>query len=88
MTFGAHFHATVTTWRSKIDAAWRGGCRRFDGALGGYGGCPFAKDDLTGNVATEWLLDYTGSHGAIPPLDALALRQAQALLPDVFVRTQ
>ncbi len=56
--FGAHFHTTLTNWQDKVDAAWQSGCRRFDGALKGYGGCPMAKDELTGNLATENLLYY------------------------------
>ena len=56
--FGAHFHTTPTNWQNKLDAAWQSGCRRFDGALKGYGGCPMATDELTGNLATENLLYY------------------------------
>ncbi|NUM50729.1 MAG: hydroxymethylglutaryl-CoA lyase [Flavobacteriales bacterium] len=57
---GAHLHTTPDTWEEKMSAAYFAGCRRFDGALGGYGGCPMAKDELTGNMPTEkmvqWLL--------------------------------
>ena len=56
--FGAHFHTTANTWHEKIDAAYKNGCKRFDGALKGYGGCPMAKDDLTGNMPTENLIAY------------------------------
>ncbi|MFM9984652.1 MAG: hydroxymethylglutaryl-CoA lyase [Flavobacteriales bacterium] len=56
--FGAHLHTTPFTWREKIDAAWTAGCRRFDGAIKGYGGCPMADDELTGNMPTENLLSY------------------------------
>ena len=56
--FGAHLHTTPTSWREKVDAAYMGGCIRFDGAIKGYGGCPMAKDELTGNMPTEKLLDY------------------------------
>ncbi len=56
--FGAHFHTTANTWHEKIDAAYKNGCKRFDGALKGYGGCPMAKDDLTGNMPTENLIYY------------------------------
>ena len=51
--FGAHLHSNPATWEEKIEAAYNGGCRRFDGAIKGYGGCPMAKDDLVGNIATE-----------------------------------
>ena len=56
--FGAHFHTTPDLWESKIDAAYQAGCRRYDGAIKGFGGCPMAKDDLTGNMPTENLLAY------------------------------
>jgi len=56
--FGAHLHTTPDTWLEKIDAAWKSGCKRFDGAIKGFGGCPMAKDDLTGNMATENIIQY------------------------------
>ena len=56
--FGAHLHTTADKWFEKIDAAYNAGCHRFDGAIQGFGGCPMAKDDLTGNMPTEKLLSY------------------------------
>ena len=56
--FGAHLHTTPNKWHEKIDAAYNAGCRRFDGAIQGFGGCPMAKDDLTGNMPTEKMLSY------------------------------
>ena len=56
--FGAHLHTTPTSWFEKIDAAYMAGCRRFDGAIQGFGGCPMAKDVLTGNMPTEKMLSY------------------------------
>ena len=56
--FGAHLHTTPTTWFEKVDAAYKAGCKRFDGAIQGFGGCPMAKDELTGNMPTEKLLSY------------------------------
>lgn len=56
--FGAHLHTTPTAWFEKIDAAYKAGCRRFDGAIQGFGGCPMAKDELTGNMPTEKMLSY------------------------------
>ncbi|MEQ6124150.1 hydroxymethylglutaryl-CoA lyase [Pseudotenacibaculum sp. MALMAid0570] len=56
--FGAHLHTTPNTWHEKVDAAYKAGCRRFDGAIKGYGGCPMAKDELTGNMPTEKLVSY------------------------------
>jgi hydroxymethylglutaryl-CoA lyase len=58
VTFGAHFHSSPGAWKDKVDAALENGCRRFDGAIKGFGGCPFAKDELTGNLPTEELVDY------------------------------
>lgn len=56
--FGAHLHTTPDKWFEKIDAAYQAGCRRYDGAIQGFGGCPMAKDDLTGNMPTEKMLSY------------------------------
>lgn len=56
--FGAHLHTTPTKWHEKIEAAHVAGCRRFDGAIQGFGGCPMAKDELTGNMPTEKMLSY------------------------------
>mgnify|MGYP001594061227 FL=1 len=56
--FGAHFHSKKYEWREKIESAYVNGCRRFDVALNGFGGCPMAKDDLVGNIATENLATY------------------------------
>lgn len=58
VTFGAHLHTTPDKWEEKVHAAYANGCRRFDGAIKGYGGCPMAKDDLTGNMPTEKMLSY------------------------------
>lgn len=56
--FGAHLHTTPDKWFEKVDAAYQNGCRRFDGAIQGFGGCPMATDNLTGNMPTEKLLSY------------------------------
>jgi hydroxymethylglutaryl-CoA lyase len=56
--FGAHLHTTPTSWFEKVDAAYKAGCLRFDGAIQGFGGCPMATDELTGNMPTEKLLSY------------------------------
>lgn len=56
--FGAHLHTTPSSWHEKIDAAYKAGCRRFDGAVQGFGGCPMAKDELTGNMPSEKMLSY------------------------------
>lgn len=59
--FGAHLHTTPSKWHEKIDAAYKAGCRRFDGAIQGFGGCPMAKDELTGNMPSEKMLSYFNS---------------------------
>jgi len=74
--FGVHLHSTPTTWREKAEAAYESGCKHFDSALKGYGGCPMAKDDLTGNIATENLIDYLQSQKAISGLNMDKLRGA------------
>ena len=56
--FGAHLHTTPSAWHEKVEAAYKAGCRRFDGAVQGFGGCPMAKDELTGNMPTEKMLSY------------------------------
>ncbi|MFY7911952.1 MAG: DUF559 domain-containing protein [Emticicia sp.] len=56
LEFGAHLHTTLDTWQEKVDAAYNAGCRRFDGAFMGYGGCPMAADELVGNMPMENLL--------------------------------
>lgn len=60
--FGAHLHTTPSRWFEKVDAAFKAGCYRFDGAIQGFGGCPMAKDELTGNMPTEKLLSYFTSN--------------------------
>jgi hydroxymethylglutaryl-CoA lyase len=56
--FGVHLHSRPDTWREKIEAAYQSGCRHIDSTIKGFGGCPMAKDDLTGNIATENVLAY------------------------------
>ena len=56
--FGAHFHTTIDKWQEKIDCAYNSGCRRFDSAIKGYGGCPMASNELIGNIPTEKLINF------------------------------
>ncbi|HEY4618939.1 MAG TPA: hydroxymethylglutaryl-CoA lyase [Flavobacterium sp.] len=74
--FGAHLHTTPDKWFEKIDAAYRAGCRRYDGAIQGFGGCPMAKDDLTGNMPTEKLLSYFTSNKENTNLNPLSFESA------------
>lgn len=69
--FGAHFHTRPDDWFKKIDSAYRAGCKRFDGAIQGFGGCPMAKDELTGNLPTEKLISYFNSINKKPNINSL-----------------
>ena len=74
--FGAHLHTTPTTWFEKVDAAYMAGCNRFDGAIKGYGGCPMAKDELTGNMPTEKLISYFNQQKALTNIKAMSFESA------------
>ena len=81
--FGAHLHTTRATWFEKVDAAYKAGCNRFDGAIQGFGGCPMAKDELTGNMPTEKLLSYFTSQKN-NPLNALSFESAHNEATKIF----
>lgn len=81
--FGAHLHTTPTSWFEKVDAAYKAGCNRFDGAIQGFGGCPMAKDELTGNMPTEKLLSYFTQHKA-HQLNAMRFESAYNEASKVF----
>lgn len=74
--FGAHFHSEYNEWFPKVDASYQNGCRRFDGAIKGFGGCPMAKSDLVGNIPTEKLITYAESVKAEHGLDLFAFESA------------
>jgi hydroxymethylglutaryl-CoA lyase len=74
--FGVHLHSTPSSWQEKIEAAYKSGCKRFDSALGGFGGCPMAADDLTGNIATENVISYLQSQGEELNLNMEAWQEA------------
>lgn len=82
--FGAHFHTKPSQWKEKIDAAFKSGCKRFDAALKGYGGCPMAKDELTGNMATENLIFYFLDEGIDIGVNLNEMIQAEQLAADIF----
>ena len=82
--FGAHLHTTPSTWFEKVDAAYKSGCRRFDGAIQGFGGCPMAKDELTGNMPTEKLLSYFTSRKTENYLNALNFESAYNEASKIF----
>jgi len=83
-TLGVHLHSTPDTWHEKIEAAYKSGCKRFDTALKGYGGCPMAKDDLTGNIATENVISYLQSQNVSLGLDLGKFQEAMDYSGKVF----
>jgi len=83
--FGAHLHTTPDAWEDKIIAAYKNGCRRFDSTISGYGGCPMAKDDLTGNMPTENLLYYFEKNGIDAGVDKSAFINSLAISNRVFL---
>jgi hydroxymethylglutaryl-CoA lyase len=82
---GVHLHATPSTARIKIDAAYRAGCRRFDGALKGFGGCPMAADELVGNIATEEIVSFFESEGVELNLNKKSFSEALLLADKIFL---
>jgi hydroxymethylglutaryl-CoA lyase len=81
---GVHLHSNPATAREKIDAAYKAGCRRMDGAIKGLGGCPMAKDDLVGNIATEGIVAYLDEKQIQHGLNRNVFREAEALADSVF----
>jgi hydroxymethylglutaryl-CoA lyase len=84
VTWGVHLHAHPENARAKVEAAWEAGIRRYDSALGGYGGCPFAGTPLVSNLRTETLLAFLRERLPYLPIQEEALARAQALLPQAF----
>jgi len=84
VTFGAHLHTTPQTWKEKVLAAYHAGCTRFDTAIQGLGGCPMAKDDLTGNMPTEKLLSFLNEQKQDTGLNSLAFESAFNKSKEVF----
>jgi hydroxymethylglutaryl-CoA lyase len=82
--FGAHLHTTPDKWFEKVDAAFKAGCLRFDGAIKGYGGCPMAKDELTGNMPTEKLLSYFTSEKVETNIKPMSFESAYNKALEVF----
>lgn len=82
--FGAHLHCTPDNWKAKSAAAWEAGCRRFDGALKGYGGCPMAEDDLVGNLAMELFVQDLEDRGVHTGLDRQQLTRSVLEAATVF----
>lgn len=83
--FGAHFHSAPHNWEEKVVAAYHQGCRRFDSTVKGIGGCPMAKDDLVGNLATENLLRFCEQHNETITLNQSALENARHIAEKIFI---
>jgi hydroxymethylglutaryl-CoA lyase len=82
--FGAHFHTRPETTNKLIKAAYEAGCRRFDTAVKGFGGCPMAKDDLTGNLPTEALLSWFDNKSILTPIDKKAFQESYDFSSRIF----
>jgi hydroxymethylglutaryl-CoA lyase len=81
---GVHLHSSSSNWKLKINAALKAGCKRFDGALKGIGGCPMANDNLVGNMDTELMIPYFEQLSILPELDKEALSKALILANEIF----
>jgi hydroxymethylglutaryl-CoA lyase len=84
--FGAHLHAHPSTSFEKIEAAYISGCQRFDGAIKGFGGCPMAKDELVGNMATETILAFLDSKNDAPEINREEFSLALQMADSIFTR--
>ena len=82
--FGAHLHTQPHNWKEKVEAGYESGCKRFDGALRGFGGCPMAKDDLTGNMATENMTHFFNAIGEELGLNQGAFSESLMMTNSVF----
>jgi hydroxymethylglutaryl-CoA lyase len=82
--FGAHLHTKPDGAKELIKAAYNSGCRRFDGAIKGFGGCPMATDDLTGNMPTEIMLDWFDENAIITGIDSILFKKAYLEANSVF----
>lgn len=85
--FGAHFHTNPGKWYDKIDSAYRAGCLRFDCAIQGFGGCPMAKDELTGNFPTEKLISYFNSKKVELNINSLNFESAYNFASKIFIKS-
>jgi hydroxymethylglutaryl-CoA lyase len=81
---GVHLHSTPANWKEKVDAALQAGCKRFDGALKGIGGCPMADDELVGNMDTELMIPYFEEKNLLNNLDKEALKNCSMLASEIF----
>lgn len=85
VTIGVHLHSRQDNMLEKLDAAYRAGCRRFDGAINGIGGCPMAEDELVGNMDTIKMVQYFREKGGCKDIDMDALEECRKLAGDIFI---
>jgi hydroxymethylglutaryl-CoA lyase len=81
---GVHLHSKPSTRRQKLAAALNAGCMRFDGALKGIGGCPMAKDELVGNINSEWMIDFFKKEQILQSIDEEALQKCIQIADEIF----
>jgi hydroxymethylglutaryl-CoA lyase len=82
---GVHLHSTSENWHQKLQAAVKAGCKRFDGALKGIGGCPMANDELVGNMNTEWMISYFEKNNIQTGLNKDALVESLRIAGEIFI---
>jgi hydroxymethylglutaryl-CoA lyase len=82
---GVHLHSTSFNWKQKVDAALQAGCKHFDGALKGIGGCPMANDELVGNMDTELMIPYFKELNLLNSLDEEALKECSRIASEIFI---
>ena len=82
--FGAHLHTHAHNWQEKLEAAYKAGCKRYDGAMLGYGGCPMAKDDLVGNMPTERMMNHFKDINKGNKIDFQALNKSYDTALSIF----
>jgi hydroxymethylglutaryl-CoA lyase len=87
LNYGCHFHTRPDQWLEKIETAFNAGCRRFDGALKGFGGCPMAEDELVGNMPTENMVAWFKSQNIETGLNMDRFNEAMLLASEVFNNT-
>ena len=81
---GVHLHSTPANWKEKLEAAIKAGCKRFDGALKGIGGCPMANDDLVGNMNTELMIGYFKEKGLLKELNSEEISRSLQIAEEIF----
>ncbi len=82
---GVHLHSRPDNWKEKLEAAINAGCKRFDGALKGIGGCPMANDELVGNMNMEWMIDFFQEKNSITLINKDALQESSRIAGEIFI---